>query len=114
MYIVKLWLYAELFCNQITLLFLGLLLLELTNTIVLIVELLAVVFAIKKICLRIMHCQHVKLCNACFVQQVFKYIWMSNNLDGSNSNRTCIKTTMNFSRAISPAFYDIPSKYWPN
>jgi hypothetical protein len=78
---------------------------------ILIVELPVVVVAIKKISSRIMHCLHVRLFNAYFIQQVFKYIWMSNNLDGSNSSGVCIKTTMNFSKAISPAFYDIPGKY---
>jgi hypothetical protein len=76
-----------------------------------IVELPAVVVAMKKISSRIMCCMLVRLCNACFIQQVFRYIWMSNSLDGSNSSGVCIKTTMNFSKAMSPAFYDIPGKY---
>jgi hypothetical protein len=76
------------------------------------VELRAVVVVpIRKICSRKMCCLHVKLYHVCFIQQVFKYIWMNNNLDGSNSSGVCIKTTMNFSKAISPAFYDIPGKY---
>jgi nicastrin len=44
--------------------------------------------------------------------RVFKYIWMNITLNGSNSSGACIRTTMNFSKAISPAFYDIPNYDW--
>lgn len=35
---------------------------------------------------------------------VYQYFWMNNTFDESNSTGACIKTTMNFSVAISPAF----------
>jgi hypothetical protein len=36
---------------------------------------------------------------------------MGSNFNDSDSGGFCIKTTMNFSLAVSPAFYDIPGKY---
>ncbi|XP_023713100.1 nicastrin isoform X3 [Cryptotermes secundus] len=44
--------------------------------------------------------------------RVFKYIWMGSSSIDSDSSGFCIKTTMNFSLAVSPAFYDIPDYDW--
>ncbi|KAJ9582233.1 hypothetical protein L9F63_003362 [Diploptera punctata] len=44
--------------------------------------------------------------------RVFSYIWMHNIIDDVNSTGACIKTTMNFSSAISPAFFEEQDYDW--
>ncbi|XP_069684848.1 nicastrin isoform X2 [Periplaneta americana] len=43
--------------------------------------------------------------------RVYQYFWMNNTFEVSNSSGGCIKTTMNYSLAISPAFV-IPDYNW--
>ena len=83
---------------------------ELTNTMILTVEIVSGNCCNKE---NMLENSTLSVCQTLCLLQVFKYIWMNITLEGSNSSGVCIKTTMNFSKAISPAFNDIPSKYWP-
>lgn len=42
--------------------------------------------------------------NNASTDQVYQYIWVSSQWDDPDSSKVCLKTTMNFSVAVSPAF----------